>query len=96
MRPAQQSLRGQRKQHNQEGRDIAKAEWDMPEPTRGFAEYKGVAPPTNKAKQDSSAKKTITKEEMKVSEGKAAQAFEYKEHKTLTSLRLVTLSNKGV
>jgi uncharacterized protein with WD repeat len=34
-------------------------------------------------------------EELKVSDPKA-QAFEYKEHKTLSILRLVTLSNEGV
>ena len=31
---------------------------------------------------------------MKVSEAK--QTFEYKEHKTLSALKLVTLSNEGV
>ena len=65
----------------------------MPEARGGFQEYKGQAPP--KTTKEPPAKKA-TKEELKVSEAKPAQAFEYKEHKTMSNLRLVTLSNKGV
>lgn len=100
MRFAPQSQRGQRQQKGvNEGRDNAsKAEWDMPNKVGGWQEYKGQAPPN---KDNSNEKQTKPKksadEELKVSsDGKQAQAFEYKEHKTLNSLRLVTLSNSGV
>lgn len=99
MRQAPQSQRGQRKQKGaNEGRDT-KAEWDLPQKASGWQEYKGQAPPTKGSadKQNQQRPKQSAEEEAKVSsDGKQAQAFEYKEHKTLSSLRLVTLSNSGV
>jgi WD40 repeat protein len=68
----------------------------MPTKRGGWQEYKGQAPPTqtNAEKTQKPAKKQ-QEEENKTADVKS-QNFEYKEYKTLNSLRLVTLSNEGV
>lgn len=71
-------------------------EWDMPTKKGGWQEYKGQAPPNHKnAEKPQRPVKNAQEEEQKMGETKSFN-YEYKEYKTLNSLRLVTLSNEGV
>ena len=73
----------------------------MPPKRGGWQEYKGNQPPTQQQTNNQEPKATNQPQVRKVSEeetkgsSEQKQAFEYKEHKTLSNLKLVAHCNKG-